>query len=126
MENITERSGQMVDPLGNGLAVQRGFANVAQSQTDQSLVAAVAGFKIRVLSFIVMAGGTATTGQFNSKSANPGTAISQNFQCAANGGVCGNHNRHGWFETNAGEGLSFTTGAGSTVGVQFTYVLVLP
>lgn len=102
----------------------RAFANIAASQTDSSLVAAVANKKIRVLSVAFVAGAVATNATFNTKPSGAGTAISMTFANAANGGAVLNHNALGWFETNAGEGLTLTTGAGSTTGVQIVYAEV--
>ncbi len=107
-----------------GLTVKRAFANVAASSTDSSIVAAVASKKIRVLAVAVVAGGTATNITFNSKPAGAGTAISPLFANAANGGEILPFMQHGWFETTAGEGLTVTTGAGSTTGVLVIYVEV--
>lgn len=100
------------------------FANIAASQTDSVIVAAIGGRKIRVLSFRVMAGGTATNFTFNTKSVTTaaGVAITEQFQCGANGGQIGPYSSTGHFETKDGEGLTGTTGAGSTVGVGVVYV----
>jgi hypothetical protein len=95
-------------------------ANIAASQTDASVVAAVAGKKIRVLSLAFVAGGTATNATFNSAS----TAISPLFANAANGGAILPFNPIGWFQTVAGEALTLTTGTGATTGVLVGYVLV--
>ena len=100
------------------------FANVAAGQTDSSVVAAVAGKKIRVKALAFVAGGTATTATFNSKGSGAGTACSCLFANAANGGAVLNNNPEGWFETETGEALTLTTGAGSTTGVIVKYVLV--
>jgi len=99
-------------------------ANIAASTTDGSLVSAVASKKIRVLSWIAVAGGTATNVTFNTKPGGAGTAISALFACGANSGAAQGYSPVGHFETTAGEGLTVTTGAGSTVGVQVTYVEV--
>ena len=40
----------------------------------------------------------------------------------ANGGAVLPYNEQGWFNTNQGEGLTVTTGSGSTVGVQVCYL----
>lgn len=96
------------------------FANIAASQTASSLVAAVVGKKISVLSLAFVCGATATNATFNSA----GAAISALFANAANGGAILGHNPLGWFQTVAGEALTLTTGAGSTTGVQIVYVLV--
>lgn len=94
--------------------------NIAASQTDSSLVAAVTGKKIRVISFRIMTGATATNVTFNSAS----TAISETFQCGSNGGISSAWSPTGHFETVAGEALTVTTGAGSTTGVGVSYILV--
>jgi hypothetical protein len=105
-------------------AALKAFANVAASQTDSSVVAAVAGAKINVLAFFCVAGGTATNLTFNSKGSGAGTAISSLLANAANGGAVADYNPKGWFTTNAGEGLTVTTGAGSATGIQVVYELL--
>jgi len=97
--------------------------NVAASQTDSVVVAAVSGRCIRVKALAFVAGGTATTATFNTKGSGAGTAISPLFANAANGGAVIGHNPEGWFETERGEALTLTTGAGSTTGVLVKYVL---
>ena len=106
--------------------VKRAFANVAASQTDSSIVAAVTGKKIRVLAFYAVAGGTATNLTFNTKPGGAGSAISPAFANGVNGGEVLGPNEYGWFETNSGEGLTVTTGAGSTTGIGVVYVEVTP
>ena len=96
--------------------------NVAQSQTDSVLVASVSGKKIRVVGVIAQTGSVSTTLVFNSKGSNAGTAISPVFQNGANGGEVMPFNPVGWFDTNAGEALTVTTGAGSTTGVLVRYI----
>lgn len=98
------------------------FVNVAASQTDTAIVAAVSGKKIRVLSCAVSCGGTASTVTFNSKSGGAGTAISATF----NNSIVMPFDSTGWFLTNTGEGLSVSTGAGSTTGIQIDYDFVAP
>ena len=115
--------GAVIDENGNACPVKTAFANVAASTTDGVVVAAVAGKRIRVLGLVAQAGGTATTLVFNSKPAGAGTAVSLTFQNAANGGASVSAPAGGFlFQTNAGEGLSATTGAGSTTGVQVAYI----
>lgn len=106
------------------LNIRRALANVAASQTDSNIVTAVSGKQIRVISATMQTGGTATDLTFNSKGGGGGTAISMVFQNASNGGEVLPANENGWFETNVGEGLTVTTGAGSTTGVQLNYILV--
>lgn len=111
---------------GAEVAVQSTFANVAQSQTDSALVPAVVGKRLAILALAFVAGDTETTATFNSKPAGPGAAVSMTFANAANGGAVLPHNPHGWFLTQTSEGLSLTTGAGSTTGVQVVYAYVDP
>jgi hypothetical protein len=95
-------------------------ANIAASQTASSVVAAVTGKKLRVIAFRLHAGATATNVTFNTAS----TAISELFACAINGGRADGFSPVGHFETVAGEALTVTTGAGSTVGIGVVYVEV--
>lgn len=101
--------------------VAHAFANVAASQTDSAIVAAVAGKSIRVLAFILNTAATTTAVTFNTKPAGAGTAISALFQCVVNGGPESGFCPSGWFQTNVGEGLTVTTGTGSTTGIQVVY-----
>lgn len=99
------------------------FANVPVSQTDYatSMPAARAGFRIRVYAVIASSGATATNVTFNSKGSGAGTAIGPALAFGANGGAVLPYNPFGWFDTNRGEGLTITTGAGSTQGVAISY-----
>jgi len=96
------------------------LANVTASQTDSAIVTAVAGKKIRVLTYILSASGTASAVTFNSKPSGAGAAISPTLKA---GDPVPQFLEFGWFETVAGEGLSVTTGAGSTTGIQVIYTL---
>ena len=57
---------------------------------------------------------------------NVAMAITCLFANAANGGAVLPFNPHGWALTKTGEGLTLTTGAGSTTGVQVQYAYVDP
>lgn len=105
-----------------GSKVKYAFANVSAASTDAALVAAVANRRIKVISMAVVCGATATNITFNTKPAGAGSAITPAFQNAANGGEILPFNEGGWFETSVGEGLSCTTGAGSTTGVLLSYI----
>lgn len=105
------------------MAEGRALANVAASQTDSVLVAGVAGKVIRVTSAVMNPGGVATTCVFNSKGAGAGTAISPVFSNEANRANILQNDQTGWFETNPGEALTVTTGAGSTTGLLVSYAL---
>lgn len=101
---------------------KKAFANVAASQTDSSIVAAVALKAIRVVSCFMVTGATATNVTFNSKGSGAGTAITSLIADAANGGAVLNYNPEGWFSTVPGEALTVTTGAGSATGINVSYV----
>lgn len=96
-------------------------ANVGAGGTDTAVIAAVSGAKIAVHQLALSADGTATDITFNTKPSGAGTAISCKFSCAADGGIVLPYSPIPWFVTAAGEGLSATTGAGATVGVQVGY-----
>ncbi len=98
------------------------LANVAASQTDANVITAVSGKTLRIVSAFLVTGATATNVTFNTKPSGAGTAISQLIACGANGGLVLPYNFDGWFTTNAGEGLSVTTGSGSTTGINVTYL----
>jgi hypothetical protein len=103
----------------------RAVANVAGTQTDSVLVAAVANKRIRVLAAIIGADTAITTAVLNSKPSGAGTAISQVFNLAANSvNVIPLSTVFGHWETAVGEGLSATTGAGGGVGFDLLYVVI--
>jgi hypothetical protein len=101
------------------------FANVAASQTDNALVAAVSGRAIRVKSLVILAGATATDVTFNSKhGSDAGVAVSPLFAAGVRTPVVLQHEPLGWFQTKAGEALTVTTGAGSAVGIDVVFDLL--
>lgn len=100
------------------------FSNVAAGQTDSSLVAALPNKYILVKGVACVSGATATNVTFNSKGSGSGTAISCLFANGANGGFVLSEADGGWFRTNRGEGLTCTTGAGATSGIQITYTYI--
>jgi hypothetical protein len=110
--------------------VPQAFANTAASTTDGALTDPIstsslstgrANARIRVYALYAQAGGTATNITFNSKGAGAGTAIGPLMAAGANGGAVLPYNPKGWFTTKPGEGLTVTTGAGSTSGLQVVY-----
>lgn len=101
---------------------KRTFANISASTTDGALVSAVSGKALTVVSAFLVAGATATNVTFNTKPSGSGTAITCLIANGANGGAVLPYNEQGWFNTNMGEGLTVTTGSGSTVGIQVCYL----
>lgn len=94
--------------------------SVTASDTDEELVAAVTSKKIRVLSLVAQAGGTATDMTFESG----GSTRKHKIPAGANGGQVLPFNPAGWFETASGESLTVTTGSGSTCEISGVYVEV--
>lgn len=95
-------------------------ATVAAGQTDSSLIAAVGGKILRVVSLVAQCGGTATDMTFES-----GTSTRKHkIPAGANGGQSLGFNPAGWFQTASGESLTVTTGAGSSCEITGTYVEV--
>jgi hypothetical protein len=100
------------------------FANISASSTDSSIVAAVSSKRIRVLSYVVVNGSSATDITFNSKPAGAGSAITSKKSLAGNGGLAPAPGPWGHFQTSSGEGLTATTSSGSTIGVDIVYIEV--
>lgn len=100
----------------------RAKSDVAASATDSALVTAVSGRKLRITAVAISCGGTPSTVVLNSKPGGAGTAISPIF----NNSISLPDNRDGWFETNAGEGITVSTGAGSVSGVSVVYQIITP
>jgi hypothetical protein len=95
---------------------------VAASDTDEVVVAAVTGKKIRVTAALLNHGDTTASAiTFNSKGAGAGTAISPPLKGPANGGFVVPDNPKGWFETVSGEALTVSSGAGSDTSIIVTY-----
>ena len=107
--------------LSNGARVQvkRAWGNFTASGTAAAFVPAVANAVIRVVALSMIAGATATDVTFNSAT----TACGPLWALAVNGGIVLGPNIWGWCQTIAiNEGLTVTTGAGSTVGIEINYI----
>lgn len=117
---------QYIEYNGAFVPIKRAIANVAASQTDSSVVAAVTGKKLLILAYEIHCGGTATNLTFNTKPSGSGTAISPLWALGANSGRAPGWNQGGWYLTGTSEGLTVTTGAGSTCGVAVLYAEVVP
>ncbi len=98
------------------------YASVdAAGSGDNTLVAAVSGRKIRVLSLFLVASGAVTVA-FESDAS--GTALTGDMQVGANGNIAMPFNPEGWFQTVAGELLNMELGGATSVDGCLTYVLV--
>ena len=118
----------MAESLTNALpseaACNNAWINLASATADQSVVAAVAGKKIRVHAAFAneMSTGAAASLFFESSTT---TAISPTWDIIADGGgFVLPFSPVGWFETVAGEALTATTGTASACGLIVVYSLV--
>ena len=108
-----------------GAGRRNAYDAVAAEQTDSVLVAANAGKQIRVIALVANQGDTtASAVTLNSKGSGAGVAIFPALKGAANGLVVLPECRSGWVETNPGEALTVTTGAGSATGIVVVYEVV--
>jgi hypothetical protein len=94
--------------------------NIAASTTNQIIVPSTANMRVRILQLVAVAGATTTNLTFGTTTGN--AAITPTFQNAANGGEVLPFSPIGWFDTAVGDGLTVTTGAGSTTGILFKYI----
>lgn len=93
----------------------------AATSGDNTLVAAVTGKKIRVLSYILVSAGTVTA-RFESGAG--GTALSGQMTMAVNTGVSAAFNEGGWFETAAGSLLNLELSGAVSVDGHLSYIEV--
>jgi hypothetical protein len=94
---------------------------VTASDTDEELVAAVVGAKIRVIALVVHVGSTATTLTFESST----TTRIHKIPAGANGGEVLGFNPAGWFQTATSESLTVTTGTGASSEISGVYVEIV-
>jgi len=110
---LYDRDGRPLGLLADGVS---GFATLTNSG---QVVAAQAGFKIRVYALSVSALlATAVKLQSNS------TDVSFVMSLASTGGFVLPQANAGWFETAVGEALNLNMTVATTVGVQVIYALV--
>lgn len=106
----------------SGIQSEVKFAIVdAATSGDNTLVSAVTGRKIRVLSLYLVASG-AVTARFESGAG--GTALSGQMQIGANGVLALPFNPAGWFETAAAALLNLELSGAVSVDGGLSYVEV--
>jgi hypothetical protein len=108
--------------MAESLSVYKRAAIDAATSGDNTLVAAVSGKKLRVLSCFLLAA-AAVNVRFESGAS--GTARTGQMNLAANGGFVLPHNPAGWFETVAGELLNLELSGAVSVDGCLIYVEVL-
>jgi hypothetical protein len=103
--------------------MQQALFNIEASQTEAVLIGGVSGKRVIVHGALIVSGPNPTSLTFNSTGSGGSFPISPTFQCGANswGTIPPLTGLDGWFKTNVGEGLTVTTGAGSTTGIQLLY-----
>lgn len=116
--------GIIYDASGNSVPLKRAFKDATANTADQSVIAAVTGKKIRVHRIILSFAGTGGV-VFRSKPGGAGANISMTFNGIAGQTVTvpshGDVDKHGLFETVAGEALVVTTTGAGIVGVSVKY-----
>ena len=100
--------------------VKRAIIDEASSG-DNTVVAAVVGKKIYVLSLFLVSAGTVTV-RFESGAS--GTALTGQMALVANTGFALSFNEGGWFETAMGELLNIELSAGVSVDGSISYIEV--
>lgn len=110
----------MHSSLADGRPIQHGIIDAATSG-DNTLLAAVAGRRIKVHSYVLVGGGSVTA-RFESGAG--GTALSGQMTLAAGSVISASHNPAGWFETGVNTLLNLELSGATTVDGHFTYSLV--
>lgn len=105
---------------GAYIPVRYAFDNFVGGVTNQEIVPAVAGQKIRVLSYAV---GATSSGSAQIRFLTAGSPLSQFINLNTNSNAERADN-NGLFETGTGENLGVTTSS-RTVGMRITYIYVL-
>lgn len=119
---MSERSGIITLENGNTVLVKRAPIAAATSGAN-TLLAAVTGKKIRILS-LAMIGAGAVNAYFTSAAAGAvifGGSTNKITVAAAGDGFVLPHNPDGWFETVAGELLNLNLSGAVAVSGGFTY-----
>lgn len=108
---------------GRPYVIKKAVDTIAAAQTDDAFITGVTGFKIRIVALFLMCGDTATQVTFNTVDTGADTALVPVFTLGANGGAVLPLNPKGYFESaNVDEGISVTTGAGSSVQIIAHYI----
>ena len=110
--------------------IQQAYLRIVGPAVDNALIPAVAGKKLRIISYAVteVSGvGTAII-EFKSKPAGVGVIIYPSMLLATKEKIISNENVTGWFDTVTGEGLTFgsAVAAGGAADVFVKYIEFTP
>ncbi len=106
--------------FGSSLTVKYAVIDHAVSG-DNTIVAAVTGKRIRVVSLCLISTGTVNV-RFESGAS--GTALTGQMNLVANAGFVLNENHSGWFQTAAGSLLNLELSGATSVDGMLTYILM--
>ena len=123
---MARRAGAGQRVTNDGIGQGETFANIATASSGAiTVVAAVTGEKIRVMSCYLIAGAADTlwwtTGAGSTAISGSSTGV---ISLAANGGYVLNESSMGHFETKAGEALVLNHTVATTLGGSLVYKLV--
>lgn len=108
--------------IGNTSVTPKFAVISASSSGDNTIVAAVASKKIRVLAYNLMGAG-AVNARFQTAAAGA-YLTGLKYIAAAGGGICAPFNPVGWFETVAGDLLNLELSGAVAVGGEIVYIEV--
>jgi len=122
VEQVAEAGGLILS--GSSLrTVQYSFGDFGTSGSSNQVVAPQGGTsKVRLLSACLIAP-TAVGVRWQSTGSGGLTNLSGLMLLPANGGFVLPHNPHGWFQTNANEGLNLNLNSAVSVGLVITWML---
>lgn len=106
-------------PTKHGYQIQRAAIDAASSG-DNTLVAAVSGQKIRIVSMFLIASGTVTV---TLEDGAGGSALSGPIDLTSQTGFVLPESEHGWMETSAGTLLNLSLSDAIQVSGSLTYFL---
>ena len=106
---------------GNSIISPKFAAIDTATSPDTTIISAVSGKKLRIVSLFLVSAGTVTT-RFESGA--DGAKLTGQMTLTANSGFVLPYNPVGWFETVAGQALSLELSAGVSVDGSLTYIEV--
>jgi hypothetical protein len=112
--------------FSKGTAIATSAPIAVSSSGDNTIVAGVTGYAVRVLGYVLAFSGTVNA-EWMSGTGGGATALSGLLYGVANSGVCApvvEENARGWFQTASGQGLNLNLSGAVAVGGHVLYELV--